>query len=542
MRFTALLLLGATACHAEIQPTDDPELTKACAIRSVPGQPLRRLSSRQWKNVMTDLLGRELAEPLLADSIFPETAITGGFTNDAAVNTVNTSQSNQIEDEALRIAGEIIDNPDPYLAKLLPCGSATDISDACIESFIREFGRRAYRRPLADGEVVKIRALFDSLKSQSTKVAWAGVVQFFVQSPSLLYRIERGNGVAGPGALEELDSYAVASRLSFLFTDSGPDAELAAAADRGELATPAQIEAQARRLLTDPRFTHVVADFHHDWLRLYESNAKSPALFPAYTEAVQRSLSEEVGELTRYIVEANGTIGDVLGMQTLPVDQTSAGYYGVSAPSTGFSLVDIPNRKGVLTLASVQAGLSAPDQTRLFHRASFVYHDVLCEAPLGEPADFDAVAAALSGTADLPTARERNAPTATNGGCAGCHERLNPLAFAFENFDAAGGWRDRENGALIDASGSYDLGTDRPELVSFGNAAELVTAIAGSARAQRCYTLQWFRSSTGRSDLPEDRCSTAQLQALVRTHGGDLRELMVALTQIDAFRYRTQEN
>jgi hypothetical protein len=176
--------------------------------------------------------------------------------------------------------------------------------------------------------------------------------------------------------------------------------------------------------------------------------------------------------------------------------------------------------------------------TSPLHRGNFFRSQVLCRPPIVFPGNID-TATPLEATGDKPTARERLAPLMTNAQCAGCHTQFNPIGFAFENFNAIGAWRDTENGALIDASGEIDIGTaGDPHVVSFGNAAELVTQLAASQTAHQCYALQWFRATTGRAETEEDGCSTAHLQYLVRKTNGNLRELMVALTQVDAFRYR----
>ncbi len=522
---------------------DDPTVAKACQVRTLPVQPLRRLSSTQYANVIRELFGAQ-GDNVLAGTLFPPTVIDRGFSNDAAANTVNTEQSNAIEDEATRIATLVIDAPQTYLRALLPGTLPQTIDDAAIDgaidAFITDFGRRAYRHPLSAEETSRVRGLYTAVRSeQGATKAFAAVVQFFVQSPQLLYRVERGAGDGPVAELEKLAPYEMASRLSFLFLDSAPDAELYAAAERGELVTKAQVAAQARRLASDPRFGDVLARFHADWLHLYELTSKDTTLFPNYTPAVRASLENEVGELTRLVFEAGGTIEDVLSTPKLPVDGTLASYYGVNGPSSGWSAVEIPGRRGILTLGSVLAALAKTSTSSPIHRGNFFRNEVLCRPAISlPPASLDLMEP-LQSTANLPTARQRYAPLLSNPMCMGCHEKFNPIGFAFENFDAAGRFRTEENGVTIDASGTLDVGPDgAPNVVSFANASELVAHIGPTELAQDCYAKQWFRASNGRLDTDEDSCSTAQLKYLVSATGGDLRELMVALTQVDAFLYR----
>ena len=129
------------------------------------------------------------------------------------------------------------------------------------------------------------------------------------------------------------------------------------------------------------------------------------------------------------------------------------------------------------------------------------------------------------------TAKERLSPLSVRNDCAGCHRLINPPGLALENFNAAGEYRATENGATIDASGSFSLG-------DYSGPAQFVELIAGSEQTQRCYARHWFRASLGRYEVKEDACSVATLEDLVVKSKGDLKELMVSLTQTDAFLYR----
>jgi len=522
-----------------------PATEAACKARLVPAQPLRRLSWEQYQNTLRDLFGAELAAPFVAGSPFPATAIKSGFAADAEANVVNSAHSNAIEDNADRIAAIIVMAPERYLRALLPCPLGTTITDAvidgCTDAFITGFGQRAYRRPLTSREVAVIRRIYDQLRpAQGATRAWAALVQFFVEAPALLYRVERGAGPApGLPGLVKLTDHEMATRLSYLFLGSLPDAPLFAAAAAGRLSTRAQIAEQTDRLLDSPRVAEALGTFHRDWLHLHELQAgKDPAVFPGYTPALQSSFAQEAQELARWRLAAGDlTIESLLGGATLVVDAPLAAHYGVTAPGatdTRWVPVTVPNRRGLLTQASFMAALAHPDRTSPIHRGAFFQQAVLCQPVPALPANVD-TATPLEAAASRPTARERLAPLLTRGDCAGCHARINPTGLALENYDALGTWRDRENGALIDASGSIDLG-EGPK--PFDGPAALVHLLAASGQARDCYALQWFRAALGRLELPEDACSLAYLKQEVARSGGDLRALLRALTETDAFLYR----
>jgi hypothetical protein len=528
------------------QALADAQARAACAQRTLPTQPLRRLSDEQYRNVITDLFGATLAPPLLAGSVFPPTVIKVGFAGDANANVVNTAESNAIEDNAEHIAATILASPDKYLRALLPCplpATTTDAQvDACVGDFIAKFGQRAYRRPLTTSESALAKRVYDLVRpTQGAVAAWVSVVQYFVQAPALLYRVERGAG-ASPDvpSLIKLTGYEMATRLSFLFLNSAPDTVLLDAGAAGALSSSTQVSAQARRLMQDPRFIDAMGAFHRDWLHIFElaQMTKDTTAFPDFTPAVEAGLLEENTQLGRSVFsDPAASIRSLLLAAEVPVNATLATYYGVSAPgATDMAWVTaaVPHRSGLLTSGAVMAALSKVNRSNPIHRGAFIRTAVLCDQLPGLPANVD-TAGPLQDTAGLPTARQRLAPLTTRADCKGCHLQINPSGFALENYDGAGKWRDQEGGAAIDASGSLDVGNGP---VSFTTPADFLSLLAGSDKVRDCYGLQWLRAALGRLEAPEDACSIATLKSAVVKSHGDLRELLVALTQTDAFLYR----
>src|SRR5450432_79888 len=320
---------GGIAGGSALDP--EAEVRAACAQRVLPTQPLRRLSDEQYRNVITDLFGATLAPPLLAGSVFPKTIIKTGFAGDANANVVNTDQSNAIEDNAEHIATTILAAPDKYLRALLPCTLPAMYADAqvdaCVDGFIKAFGQRAYRRPLTTNELALARRVYGLVHpSQGAVAGWVSVVQYFVQAPAMLYRVERGAGAVAaiPGFLKLTDA-EMATRLSFLFLSGPPDAPLLAAAAAGALSTPAQVSTQARRLMQDPRFVDTMGAFHRDWLHLFELSAmtKDTTVFPDFTPDVENSLLQENTELGRAVLgDAAASIRSLLVATQVPVNAT----------------------------------------------------------------------------------------------------------------------------------------------------------------------------------------------------------------------------
>jgi hypothetical protein len=374
---------------------------------------------------------------------------------------------------------------------------------------------------------------------QSALEAWSALLQFFVQSPALLYRVERGMGLTQDG-LVRLDDYEMASRLSYFFLDSMPDDELFAEAEAGRLRTPDEVATQARRLMDKPELRTALDGFHRDWLRLYEleQSGKDTSVFPEYTPELQASLLEEASRLVAQVLDdGDGNVASLLGSPETPVNSTLAAFYGVQASGADedtWVTVPIPERRGLLTLASFMATLAEGDRTNPIHRGAFFQKEILCNELPAFPANLD-IQAPLLDTSMLPTARERLSPLLQNASCMGCHVQFNPTGLALESYDAIGRFRTQENGADIDASATLTLdGASQ----SFETGAELAQAVAQSEQARECYTLQLYRAALGRREFAQDACSLALANRAARDHDGDLREVLVAITQTDGFLYR----
>jgi len=193
-------------------------------------------------------------------------------------------------------------------------------------------------------------------------------------------------------------------------------------------------------------------------------------------------------------------------------------------------------RAGILTQASFLSVQAHPDQTSPVLRGKFVRTKLMCQNVPPPPMDVDITPPSVT---SAPTARERFAAHQTvAGSCVTCHQMMDPIGLAFEGFDAIGKYRTTENGVTIDLSGSL-LGSaggaiDGP----FTGVRELATRLAGSDQVRDCVATQWFRYAAGRTEEVPDGCSLTTLQDAFGASGGDLGELVVAMTQTDAFWYR----
>ncbi len=506
----------------------------ALTCDTVGAQALRRLSSAQYWEVVEGLLPAQLTEQAREIGLFPNTHIDDNFTTFASANTVSSTESIQIEDNAERIANLFREDVATLAPLLLPCASeglTAEVIDACMPDFVEAFATRAFRRPPTESERALILGLYGDVRDEDgVEEALAAVLQFFLQAPALLYVTEPGVPTEDP-EIQALSGHEIATRLALLFTGGLPDDELVAAATEGRLETAEGVEAQARRLAASPAVSMAMTTFHHEWVRGFALEGASRE-HPLWNEDTDAALNEELRAFGRWFIEeTDGSFLTLLTTEAFPTDGRLNEIYNEGSPTAS-------TRRGLLTTAAAMATAAHEDSTSLIQRGVFIRRHVLCLPVPAFPGDVD-IEGTLGGSADLPTARQRLEPLMTEPSCAGCHVGFNPLGFPFEAYDWVGAYRTQENGATIDGSTDIDIGVFSG---SFSNASELVVELAQSDLAQDCYATHWFRYAMGRHESEDDACSLDEIKTAFSASEGDVRELLVAIAVSDGFRFRNIGN
>ena len=556
----ALVSIGATACTGsvgaggELPPADNlgpgggplpakpgaegtPVTPAACRPDLGPalgGSPLRRLTIYEYDNTVRDLLG-ESSRP---GQMLPQEAITHGFRNNADAATVDEGLVDRY-----RAAAELMSvRASTSMATLAECDPAAAGEDVCALSFVKKFGRRAWRRPLQDDETVTLLNLYKTGRQGGTFASGIALVtQALLQSAPFLYRIELGLPAGAEGKLTRLSSWETASRLSYLLWGSMPDAELFAVAERGQLETPAQIRLQAKRMLAQAPAKAQVAAFHTQWLSLDEIDhaEKDSKAFPNYTPAIADLFRTETARFLDHVLwDGAGSGGAWQDLLTAPftfADPVLAKYYGLPSPRTNtFERVSLEgtSRLGLLTQGAFLASQAKANQTSPVLRGKFVRERLLCQQLPPPPPDVETKAPEPDPGL---TTRERFAQHSTQPACAGCHKLMDPIGLGFENFDAAAGWRTTENGKPIDASGDV---TSSDVDGAFTGAPDLVSRLGRSEDVRQCLGLQWFRFSFGRLEQESDACSLAAIVEKLGP-GSTTEDLLLAVVASDAFMYRS---
>lgn len=528
---------GLAACVGELgdapgSSTDPPLQPLVCGVDAHPGPaPIRRMTRFEYDNTVRDLLG-DTTHPA-ADFGAEEEAL--GFNNNAA----NLVTSSALVEKYMVAAEGIAARATESMSTVVPCDPAAIGEDACAQQFIASFGKRAFRRPLAEDEAELLLGVYQQGRADADfRTGIEMVIEVALQSPAFLYRVEFGVTPRPGEATVRLDGWETASRLSYFLWGSMPDDDLFAAAEAGKLATKEDIAVQARRMLSEPRAREATGDFHQQWLHYdrIASVGKDAGLFPSWSSSIGQLMRAETSAFIDHVVFEDG--GDLHALFTAPysfMNKDLAAFYGVPGPAgDGFERVELDptQRAGILTMGTLLTINAHSNQTSPVHRGKLVRERFFCAQMPPPPKDVDiTVPEPKPGS----TARERFAAHSQNQACKGCHALMDGIGFGFENYDAVGRYRTEEDGLAIDASGSI-ASSDVDG--TFDGAVEMSKKLASSHQVERCYTTQWFRYAYGRGESPEDACTLASLGEQFADTGGDIKELIVALTQTDAFLYR----
>ena len=362
------------------------------------------------------------------------------------------------------------------------------------------------------------------------------VITAMLQSPKFLYHVEAGGET--PGSSYSVDSYALASRLSYFLWDTMPDATLFRAAADGVLGDQNERERQVDRMLAAPRAREAFGRLHRQWLRVDQLDllTKDGASFPSFTPTLALAMKNEVSDFANHVIFEGDRRLETLftASYTVTSDPELLAFYGsTTTAADGTHPLDPSQRAGLLTRAAPMAALASSLEASPIKRGVFVRKNVLCQALPPPP------------QAVTPPAVDRNASTrqrfaqhAANPACAGCHQLIDPVGFGFEHYDAIGAYQTTQAGLPIDATGEL---TSSDVDGTFDGAVELSTKLARSQEVSDCVASQWFRFALDRTPTDQDECSVQQLRAALSASGGDLRELIRAIVASDAFRLARRE-
>jgi Protein of unknown function (DUF1588)/Protein of unknown function (DUF1592)/Protein of unknown function (DUF1595)/Protein of unknown function (DUF1585) len=509
---------------------------------------VRRLTKVEILSSANLLFGLDTTASL--SNLDADSQINGGYSNSDQL-VVSDSFANSLNLAADTIAAQFT----PTVTRTAygaTCFTTETAAETCAQTFIRSFGKKAYRRDVSDADNAALMVVYTAGREVgidgnvsdrfATGLSW--VVRAVVQSPDFLYLTELGDPAIANGGKTTLLPTEVASALSYSILGTPPDDALVAAAAQNLLSTPEQRAAQAARLIAayPDGWKQQMRMFVTQWLGINFGRPeweKSTDAFPSFNDGVKSALETETNMyLDDWASSPDGPRLDTL--LTTPstfINSVNAPIYGLTASGTTFrkTSLDPTQRAGILTLSGFLGSTSHVAETSPVLRGKTVMQKFLCHNPPPPPPVIP----------PLPPA-DQSAPTTTrarfeqhvsNPFCASCHSAFQPMGEAFEEYDALGTFRTTQNGFPIDSSGALvgATGGDKP----VQNAIELSQILARSQDAFDCVTSQAFRFTIGRLEASYDQCGIAKASQAFSTGQLDVRQLMAAIVRSDSFVART---
>ena len=356
----------------------------------------------------------------------------------------------------------------PSRARIFTCRPGSDAAAAeeaaCARDILSAIARRAYRRPVTEGDVGRLLTFYDRGRaggSFDTGIEMA--LRRLLVSPEFLFRVERDPEGVAADASYRVSDLELASRLSFFLWSSIPDDELLDVAERGELSDEGVFDAQVERMLADPRSDALVTNFAGQWLTLRNAAAVQPDedAFPDFGEGLRRAFRRETELLFDSVLREDRSTLDLLAADYTFVNERLAQHYGIpNVRGSHFRRVGLEDesRGGLLGQGSILTVTSYANRTSPVNRGKWVLENILGTPPPPPPPDVPDLETAEGGQA--LSMREAMEQHRANPVCASCHRLMDPLGLSLENFDAVGRWRARsETRGAIDASGELPDGT-----------------------------------------------------------------------------------
>lgn len=339
-----------------------------------------------------------------------------------------------------------------------------DEASACAYSILSELATRAYRRPVSDSDMAPLMRLY--AKASALEGFEPGIeqaIRLIISNPAFIFRFERNPEDVAPGEIYRIDDLSLASRLSFFLWSSIPDEELLSLASEDRLSDPEILRQQIERMLADEKAMALVDNFAGQWLflRNLKGMVPNPSRFPDYDDNLRQSLLTETELFIQSIIEEDRSVLDLLDADYSFINERLARHYDIPGIyGSRFRRVGMPpERHGLLGKGSILTVTSYATRTSPVLRGKWILSNLMGTPPSPPPPDIPD----LMDTADNGrklSVREQMARHRQNPSCASCHNIMDPLGLALENFDATGRFRTIDaTGAAIDATGQLIDGT-----------------------------------------------------------------------------------
>ncbi|MEP7305595.1 MAG: DUF1592 domain-containing protein [Acidobacteriota bacterium] len=339
-------------------------------------------------------------------------------------------------------------------------GSAVKTEEACATEILSTLARRAYRQPATEADLQRLLEFYRAGRRDGTfETGIQRALQRILASPKFVIRVEREPPDVAPGAAYAVSDYELASRLSFFLWSSIPDEELLNLAAQGRLKTPAVLDRQVRRMLADDRAEALITNFAGQWLQLrnLRNSVPNEDLFPAFDDNLRQAFQHETELFFGSIMREDHNVLDLLTANYTFVNERLAKHYKIpNVYGSRFRRVMVTDeaRRGLFGQGSILTSTSNANRTSPTVRGKWILANLIGMPPSPPPPNVPPLKESAEGSTPVNIRAQMEAHRA-NPVCASCHQLMDPLGFALENFDAVGTWRARDNGSPIDSSGRF---------------------------------------------------------------------------------------
>ena len=521
---------------------------------------IRRLNRVEYQNTIRDLVGVEFD----ALEEFPADDTGHGFDNIGDVLTLSPMLLEKYLTAAEQIIAQAVPTNAPtgenggrpknyarFFPKEIPAAAAARREYA--RELLGDFTRRAFRRPVDRNTTDRLAKLAESIYAQPGKAFEAGVAEAMVAvlaSPRFIFREENSEPVGGAKKYPFVDEYALASRLSYFLWSSMPDEELFQLAAAGTLRI--NLSSQLVRMLADKRADALEKNFVGQWLQArdietipIEANsvvARERKIGPEeepperLTPELRHAMLLETEDVFKFIRREDRSLLELLASDYTFLNEPLARHYGITNVSgSEMRRVTLPPdspRGGILTEGAVLAVTSNPTRTSPVKRGVFILDNILGTPALPPPPNVPPLEASIKNQSNhVPTLRETLAVHREDALCASCHDQMDPLGLALENFNALGRWRDQEFSQPIDASGQLITGE------KFSNVRELKRVLVENHAEDfyRTMTQKLLTYALGRGLDYYDVETVDQIVARVEKSGGKPSALLAGIVESAPF-------
>jgi hypothetical protein len=501
---------------------------------------IRRLNREEYRNTIKDLTGVDYA----VQDQFPPDDTGYGFDTIGAVLNLSPIHLEKYLSAAQTIVTRAFKSDSSISKQLVPCGPPPPPGEArnlYMRELIRAFAERAFRRPVDSATLDKLTALASSEDSfaQGLHTGFSAVLS----APRFLFRSETQPATAKKGASVPIDEYALASRLSYFLWSSTPDSTLLTLAENGELRR--QLPIQIERMIKDPRSLRFTRNFVGQWLQTRD--AETIAIQPRvilgihkgeegdklFSARLREAMRLETETFFHHLLQENLPAEELLSAKYSFLNQTLASFYGIQGvKGADMRKVELPqhsHRQGILSHGSFLVVTSNPTRTSPVKRGQFIL-DNLLGAPAPPPPPNIPPLENLKQGAKL-SMRELMALHRSDALCSSCHQRMDPLGLALENFNAIGMYRETINNQSVDASGQLITGE------KFNSLEELVGILSTTRKHDfyRCLVEKLLTFAIGRGMEPSDIPTLGAILTRMETSQGRLGDLVKAIVECVPF-------